>query len=71
MGIMAPMAEKKTEGTMDRQLTLVELAAYGYVPGRVNRGSWLERTFGTREMEAGRDGRTGRPDKDKEDEIGR
>lgn len=56
---------------MNKQLSLAELAAYGYVSSRVNRGSWLERTFGKKETEVEEDGCTGRPDKDKDIEAGR
>ena len=58
-------AEKKTEGKiMKRQLSLVELATYGYTPARVNKGSWLEQTFGSppRRLGAGRG--PGQADKD-------
>ncbi len=31
---------------MENQLSLVELATYGYTSARVKKGSWLEHTFG-------------------------
>lgn len=65
------LPEKKTEDDMNKQLSLAELAAYGYVPSRVNRGSWLERTFGKKEAEVEDNGCIGRPDKDKDVEAGR
>lgn len=50
---------------MKKQLSLVELAAYGYAPDRVNKGSWLEQKFGNKKG-ADKDGRTGRSDQDKD-----
>lgn len=40
------LTEKKRRLKMKKQLSLVELATYGYMPTRVNKGSWLEHTFG-------------------------
>ena len=46
---------------MKKQLSLVELATYGYSPSRVNKGSWLEQTFGKKDGEV-KDERIGRSD---------
>lgn len=50
------------------QLSLVELATYGYLPARVNKGSWLEKKFGTNNKEVEKSEHTGRPDQDKNKE---
>lgn len=54
---------------MQKQLSLVELAMYGYVPARVNKGSWLEQTFG-KKSEVNNNEYTGQPDQDKELQAG-
>jgi hypothetical protein len=65
-------AEKKTEGKiMKRQLSLVELATYGYTPARVNKGSWLEQTFGNKGKEVEKDEYTRRFDQGKNESAGR
>lgn len=50
---------------MQRQLSLVELATYGYASTRVRKGSWLEQTFGKKNEEVKDDEFVGRPDQDK------
>ena len=34
---------------MKKQMSLVEIATYGYDPARVNKGSWQEQMFGGKE----------------------
>lgn len=64
-------AEKKTEGKiMQKQLSLVELATYGYAPARVKEGSWLERTFGSKK-EVDENEHIKRLDKDQNERTGR
>lgn len=46
---------------MKRQLSLVELAAYGYTSARVKKGSWLEKTFGKGNREVDENEHIGRP----------
>lgn len=54
-----------------QQLSLVELATYGYTSARVKKGSWLEQTFGKPNKEVEKNGCAGRSDKDKESEKDR
>lgn len=57
---------------MQRQLSLVELAVYGYDPTRVKKGSWLEKQFGTTNKEVKDSGEhIRRSDQDKEQQTGR
>lgn len=56
---------------MKRQLSLVELATHGYDSARVNKGSWLEQTFGKKNGEVDKNERVGRPDQDKNQQTGR
>ena len=56
---------------MKRQLSLVELATYGYTPARVNKGSWLEQKFGNKGKEVEKDEYTGRSDQSKVKPAGR
>lgn len=55
---------------MKKQLSLVELAVSGYDSARVNRGSWLEQTFGNKNEGMEKDERTGRPYQDKSEQTG-
>ena len=54
-----------------QQLSLVELATYGYTSARVKKGSWLEQTFVKPNKEVEKNGCAGRSDKDKESEKDR
>ena len=56
---------------MKRQLTLVEMATYGYSSARVKKGSWLEQTFGTVNKEVEHNEHTERPDQSKIEPAGR
>lgn len=56
---------------MKRQLSLVEMATYGYTSTRVNKGSWLEQKFGTKNKEVEKSERTERPDQNKDKQTGR
>lgn len=56
---------------MKNQLSLVEMAIYGYTSARVNEGSWLEQTFGKKNEEVENNERIGRPDKNKSKHAGR
>lgn len=49
-----------------KQLSLVELATYGYTSARVKKGSWLEQTFGKKNEEVEKNERIERPDQDKD-----
>lgn len=55
---------------MKKQLSLVELAIHGYDSARVNKGSWLEQTFGKRDREVENHERVGRPDQDQDKQTG-
>lgn len=54
-----------------QQLSLVELATYGYASARVKKGSWLEQTFGIKNKEVSENERIERPDSDKDKRTGR
>lgn len=56
---------------MKRQLSLVEMATYGYNSTRVNKGSWLEQKFGTKNNEVEKSEHTERPNQDKNKQTGR
>lgn len=56
---------------MQKPLSLVEMATYGYMPTRVRKGSWLEQQFGPTDKEVEEDERIGRPDQDKGQCTGR
>lgn len=56
---------------MKRQLSLAEMAIYGYDPARVKKGSWLERKFGQKEEEGKSYEHIGRPDQDEDKRTGR
>lgn len=47
---------------MQKQLSLVELATYGYTSTRVAEGSWLEKTFGRNDKGVDENGCVGQPD---------
>lgn len=51
---------------MERQLSLVEMATYGYASDRVKEGSWLARTFGDKNREADNNECVERSDKDQD-----
>lgn len=56
---------------MEKQLSLVELAVYGYDPTRVKKGSLLERQFGTMSKEVKNSERIRRPDQNQRKQTGR
>lgn len=56
---------------MKEQLSLVELATYGYDPARVKKDSWLEQTYGNKQEEVRKNEHIGRPDQDKVKRTGR
>lgn len=53
---------------MKKQMSLVEIATYGYDPSRVNKGSWQEQMFGRKEKD---DGRIRRSDQNQNSKAGR
>lgn len=56
---------------MQKQLSLVEMATYGYASDRVKEGSWLARTFGNRNKEVNNDECIERSDSDQNKQTGR
>lgn len=56
---------------MEKQLSLVELATYGYMSARVNKGSWLEQTFGRTNGEVEKDECTGQSDQSEKNKTER
>lgn len=56
---------------MKQQLSLVELAIYGYTPTRVKEGSWLQQTFGSKNEEVKVNECTGRFDQNKDNQSER
>lgn len=59
------------KGNRDKQLSLVELAAYGYDSARVKEGSWLGKTFGNKSRGVSDDEHIRRFDKDQDVRTGR
>lgn len=59
------------KGNRDKQLSLVELAAYGYDSARVKEGSWLGKTFGNKSRGVNNNEHIGRSDKDQNMRTGR
>lgn len=69
---MNNFTEKKTEGeTMKEQLSLVELATYGYASASVKKGSWIEKTFGNKSREVNNNEHIERSNSNQNERTGR
>lgn len=66
--MLTELLRKKNGGTIvKKQLSLVELATHGYDSARVNKGSWLEQTFGKKNREVENNECARRPDQNKDE----